>query len=313
MMGSGGILSSYSLEERSRAHRRRVPAGAIGPRCKTAQQSDIVSNLSTPDNAETDSSPQGNDRLILEKTKLELETRKLELEIKQLSAGWTRTPSNWWSIATILIALLGFGWAAMTGVFDVSKRELEVRKREVQMEIQDLTQRHDRQSREYAVEAAKQQKEIQRLQSEVVSAQLHVNSLTTELAAKTTRLLQLDQPIVTSWEATGDVDDASISFTGLNFGTARGQISCMLAGYTETVTGDPDTDKKMPGKYETAEFCTVVAWSANGARAHFNVPYFRKTMFSPLDSFDFTLTRSDGKSITKKVTLPEDWRKASSK
>jgi hypothetical protein len=299
--------------------------------------------LSTPDQAETDSSPQGNDRLVLERAKLELETRKLELEIKHLSGRWWHTPSFWASMATICAALLGFGWAATTGFFDVSRRDLEVGKREVKIEIGDLKEHRDRQSREYAVEAAKQQKAIQRLQSEMVSAQLHVNSLTTELADKKTRLseldatthrlqsevisaqshvnslttelevertrlLQLNQPIVTSWETTGGVGDASIGLTGLNFGTARGQISCTLNCYTEIVTGDPDKDNELR-KYVTGEFCTVAAWSANKARARFNVPYFRKTPFSGMDSLNLTLTRSDGKTVSQKVTLPKEWSK----
>jgi hypothetical protein len=115
-----------------------------------------------------------------------LEKRKLELEISNLSTPWWRTPSILAPMATICAALLGFAWAATTGFFDVSKRELDVRKREVEIDTRALVDRRDEQTRRFQAEAAQQRGEIKRLRREYDS----VMGANQELGSETKRLLQ---------------------------------------------------------------------------------------------------------------------------
>jgi hypothetical protein len=109
------------------------------------------------DLAEVDQ-PQAEERWNLEK-------RKLELEIAHLSAPWWRSPSLLAPVATISVALLGFAWAATTGFFDVSRRELDIRKREVEIETRALIERRDEQTKRFRSEKAQQRLEIEHLQS----------------------------------------------------------------------------------------------------------------------------------------------------
>jgi|GEM_PF-4292229 len=246
-----------------------------------------------------------------------LEQRKLELEIKEMSARWFLTPSILAPIATICAALLGLLWAGCNGFFDVSRRELDVRKREIAMDIRDLTQQQDKQTKAFVMEVAKRQSEIQRLRVLVASSQQQVKTLQAESAVEKTRLLQLDQPVATAWVATGGVDDATIIVSGVNLGAAKGELSC-----------DPSFDPKVhcrpaldgnslicdsTPEVITPDLCTIAAWSPDRVEARVGTRYLHQVIGSN-KTLDVVVARSDGKRANRQeIAIPESWRSGTRK
>jgi hypothetical protein len=246
-----------------------------------------------------------------------LEQRKLELEIKQLSARWFLTPSILAPMATICAALLGLLWAGCNGFFDVSRRELDVRKREIAMDIRDLTQQRDRQTKAFVTEVAKRESEIQRLRLQVASSERQVKSLQAESAKEKTRLLQLDQPVTTAWVATGGDHDATIMISGLNLGTTQGKIQCNPS-LDPKLDCRPAPDGKSlictsPSYTVTSDLCTIAAWFPNRVEARVDTRYLRQVI-KGRKSLDVWITRSDGKSSNpQEIVVPESWESDSSK
>lgn len=63
-----------------------------------------------------------------EKELTRLSAQKLLLEIRELSAPWWHRPSYMAAVASILGATLGLFWAISSGYFDVSRKELELKR-----------------------------------------------------------------------------------------------------------------------------------------------------------------------------------------
>jgi hypothetical protein len=246
-----------------------------------------------------------------------LEQKKLELEIKQLSAPWFFTPSILSPMATICVALIGLLWAGCNGFFDVSRRELDVRRREIAMDIRELTQQRDRQTKTFLTEVAKRESEIGRLRLLVASTQQQVKTLQAESAMERTRLLQLDQPVATAWVATGGADDATIRISGVNLGTAPGVISCNPS-FDKTMDCRPASDGKSmicaaADLLVTLDLCTIVEWSPNFVEAHVNTRYLRQVIMDR-KTLDVRMIRSDGKKANpQEISVPETWKSGSTK
>jgi hypothetical protein len=111
-----------------------------------------------------------------------LSIEKLRLEVEILRRPWWRTASNLGPIATIAAAVLGLVWAVASGFFDVSRRELDLRKRELASEMRDLQERRDAQARKFQQETSAQKKVILAMREEA------------ETLRK--RLVDLDKPIL---------------------------------------------------------------------------------------------------------------------
>jgi hypothetical protein len=126
-----------------------------------------------------------------------LSVEKLRLEVRALSKPWWASPSNWAPVATISGALFAFAWAATSGFFDVSRRELDVRRRELQYELQLLEHRRDAQS-----------VEIQHLRR---------------------RIADLDRPVLTDVTVDSSQSDyLTLQLSGLNLGKLPGNAYLVL-------------------------------------------------------------------------------------
>lgn len=78
-----------------------------------------------------------------------LELEELRLRIRDLRAPWWRRPAVTAPLATVVAASLGLFWGVASGFFDVSRRELMVTKRELELENRDLKANRDAQSRNF--------------------------------------------------------------------------------------------------------------------------------------------------------------------
>lgn len=85
---------------------------------------------------------------------------KLNLEVRDLSLAWWKRPSYLASLASVTAAVLGVLWGISTGFFDVSRRELDVRRRELLMDTAELRSLKDRMSVEFMRQKKRQETEI---------------------------------------------------------------------------------------------------------------------------------------------------------
>lgn len=120
-----------------------------------------------------------------------LSTEKLRLEIRALTKPWWQTPANLGPVATVSGAILALIWAVASGFFDVSRRELDVRRRELQHELTVLAGR--RKSENIQIEHLKH------------------------------KLNALDQPILTQGWLERQAGATRMIVTGFNLGTAPGK------------------------------------------------------------------------------------------
>jgi hypothetical protein len=130
---------------------------------------------------------------IIESVELDrLSAEKLRLEIRALSKPWWRNPTNLGPVATISTAALALVWAMASGFFDVSRRELDVRRRELQ---NDLTILEDRR-----------------------------NIKNDEMERLKRRINEIDRPILTNAFVTAPTEDeVAITVRGFNLGEKRGK------------------------------------------------------------------------------------------
>jgi hypothetical protein len=114
---------------------------------------------------------------IPEREQLELE--ELRLRIRDLSAPWWKRPPVTAPLATIVAAILGLIWAVSTGFFDVTRRELAVSKRELQIQTTDLEAKRDRQSAAFEADSRKQRALIEQLKQQQVTLSRELKTLDT--------------------------------------------------------------------------------------------------------------------------------------
>ena len=95
-----------------------------------------------------------------------LRMAKLRLEVEMLRRPWWRSASNLGPIATIAAAVFGLIWAIASGFFDVSRRDLEVRRRELEIETHALQERRDAQALKFRADTTNQNRIIAALKQE---------------------------------------------------------------------------------------------------------------------------------------------------
>jgi len=289
------------------------------------------------DDNNTSGLPEGDHREILEK-------RKLELEIKQLTSPWWRTPSILAPMTTICVTLFGLFWATATGFFEVSRRELDVRKREVESDIRELTERRDHQTKRFALETAQQGSEIERLRRESASlvatngklqddanvlvkerdeqatrfrteADRQRRDFQNETLILKTRLMELDQPVLSRVEiqdiASGIASGtAKVSLRGINFGTGRGKIRCLPKIANPDCHPDPGPPLAVFCEDEVIiinELCTIDYWSPVELKFSVNVARLNSANKRP-QIIELMVTRSDNKtSNLREMPVPNSW------
>ena len=113
-----------------------------------------------------------------------LELLELKLRIRDLQAAWWQRPAVLAPLATITAAILGLIWGISSGFFDVSRRELALSKRDLEIQTRELKENRDRQSVMFHAAMTAQANEITRfraeeatLQSEVRRLELHARNL----------------------------------------------------------------------------------------------------------------------------------------
>lgn len=159
-----------------------------------------------------------------------LALEKLRLEVEVLQRPWWRAPSNLSPIATICAAVFGIVWGIASGFFDISRRELDVRRKELESETRALQEKRDEQTKEFRAEAIAQNKVISSLRQKEESLR--------------NRLAKLDKPILLGvgyrMDSFSDVDDEQLVFayiSGENLGDGVGRVSSRgLSGECEIRT-----------------------------------------------------------------------------
>src|SRR4051812_42276727 len=114
---------------------------------------------------------------ISQRGKPELEG--LRLRIRDFSAPGGKRPPVTAPLATIGAAIFRLIWAASTGFFDVTRRELAVSKRELQIQTTDLEAKRDRQSAAFEADSRKQRALIEQLKQQQVTLSRELKTLDT--------------------------------------------------------------------------------------------------------------------------------------
>lgn len=151
-----------------------------------------------------------------------LQALELRARLTDLERPWWQKPTTLAPLATIAAALLGVTWGIATGFFDVSRRELEVAKRELIAETADLRNARDKQTVSFHNLKRKQ---------DLIIAQLHHQAAT--LAGEVGRL---DVPVITEaifGKAAGATDMLimldDLAVKGAHFGRATGRATVAFA------------------------------------------------------------------------------------
>src|SRR5947207_9075695 len=79
----------------------------------------------------------------------QLSAEKLQLEIRALRQPWRYSASHIAAAASIAAAVLTIGWGVFSGVFDLTRRELEVRRAELRLEVIAIREKRDQQSMQF--------------------------------------------------------------------------------------------------------------------------------------------------------------------
>jgi hypothetical protein len=113
-------------------------------------------------------------------TRDELELLELKLRIRDLKTPWWQKPAVLAPSATITAAILGLIWAVASGFFDVSRRELAVSKRDLELQTREIKENRDRQSLIFRSAMTARAKELAKLQDKEKSARSEVARLVSE-------------------------------------------------------------------------------------------------------------------------------------
>lgn len=182
-----------------------------------------------------------NDYIEQERRRLELE--ELALRVAALRAPWWRQTANLASIATIVVAMLGFVWASVTGMFDVARRELDVEKKALEMVNRELKEGRDEQRARFDAEKRAQTAEINRLKKQL-------DTLRTDLASVSKPIILNAWLETSTWQRKDGREGATnvIKINGLNFGTRSGaaELTIALDCPDFTYTPPPSRDKITP-------------------------------------------------------------------
>jgi hypothetical protein len=157
-----------------------------------------------------------------------LTAEKLRLEIHSLSTPWWRTPANLGPVVTIAGAIIALVWGVASGFFDISRRELDVRRREVESDLRSLQERRDAQTRKFEAEAKLQRQVITNLRRETADRETIAVNLRAETELLKKKLSELDQPILTSATVMQNSGMATIDVGGYNFGSGHGSAHISL-------------------------------------------------------------------------------------
>lgn len=136
-----------------------------------------------------------------------LSIEKLTLEIRALKNPWRYSAPHIAAAATITAALLTVTWAALSGFFDIARRELEVRKSELEIETRAIREVRDQQSAKFQREKA---------------------AYASEIAGLRQRLDQYDRPIAiytsvegTPWRPGRGPASIVVYLSGVNLGKTK--------------------------------------------------------------------------------------------
>lgn len=106
----------------------------------------------------------------------ELSLEKIALEVRALRRPWQYSAPHIAAAATIVAAVISVCWAAANGLFDVTRRELELRKAELRLEMAAIEVKRDALSRTFLQEQQKYQREIDNLRKKVEALDVPVIS-----------------------------------------------------------------------------------------------------------------------------------------
>jgi hypothetical protein len=162
------------------------------------------------------------DQLAIDDDLRRLQLLEVRARLADLQRPWWQKPSTLAPLATIAAALLGLAWGVATGFFDVSRRELEVAKRELIADTADLRDARDKQTATFLVQKRQQDAAIARLRNQA--------------ATLTRAVSRLDVPVITE-AVFGKAADATdlvimlddLTVTGTHFGSVPGSATVAFA------------------------------------------------------------------------------------
>lgn len=189
------LLSDTLGRRRPPAHANRLCERVYFPDMSSLTSSDVIPRERVP-----------SDALNEEQT---LRVAKLRLEIAELRLQWWRRPQWFAALATVVAAIAGFAWAAITGYFDTRLREVRI-------------------------ETATVKKQRDELFSQTTSLQKDLARLRADKERLEGRLRETDIPLVTTlqftdapWHRTTP-NVAIVDVGGVNFGSLAGHVTLSL-------------------------------------------------------------------------------------
>ncbi len=140
-----------------------------------------------------------------------LQAEKLREEIRELRYRWWQRPAWIAPVATVIIAALGLIWAASSGFFDVSRRELELKKQQLIEETRQIQLARDAQSRKFEAERREYLDRLEKLRQELDNVD---------------RPFILDGSLLRApWDKQVSAAPPLIELVGANFGTSAGGVN----------------------------------------------------------------------------------------
>ncbi|MGZ5433135.1 MAG: hypothetical protein ACXW31_06295 [Thermoanaerobaculia bacterium] len=179
-----------------------------------------------------------------------LQADEFRARIAELRRPWWLRPATIAPLATVFVAALSVAWGMWTGFFDVSRRELEVRRRELVADMLDLQKARDEQSAKFAQQKRQQESELETLRKKA------------ERLERENR--QMDTPVITdaifgsATHATNfNLRMGDLRIEGTRFGASPGTATLSYEYHYE-IDGGATQTKSVPLK------AFVVSWSDSG-------------------------------------------------